>query len=52
MKETEAQGKFFHDINDIGYHLKHIPMKIRELYHFYQKGQLAFDRVSENRGVA
>ena len=39
----QAQDKFFHDINDIGYHLIHTPMKIRELYHFYQKGQLAFD---------
>jgi hypothetical protein len=43
MQKTEAQDKFFDDINDIEYHLKHTPMKIRELNHYYEKGRLAFN---------
>lgn len=43
MNKTEAQDKFFDDINDIGYHLKHTPMKIRDLDRYYRERQLVFD---------
>ena len=43
MQKTERQDKFFADISDIEYHLKHIPMKIRELNQYYQKHRLEFD---------
>jgi len=51
MSAGELQEKFFDDITHTQYHLKHIPMKIRELNEYYIQKRLLFDTEYQRREV-